>query len=53
MLATGSRYRAHVELAEAKPRSADSVEVVWRLTYEVEGQPKPCCVADLVFRYNS
>ena len=26
-------------------------EVVWRLTYEVEGKPKPCCVADLVFRY--
>jgi len=27
--------------------------VVWRLTYEVEGKPKPCCVADLVFRYYS
>ena len=26
-------------------------EVVYRLTYEVEGEPKPCCVADLVFRY--
>jgi len=25
--------------------------VVYRLTYEVEGQQKPCCVADLVFRY--
>ena len=53
MLATGSRYRAHVELAEVKPLSADSVEVVWRLTHEVEGKPKPCCVADLVFRYYS
>ena len=29
------------------------VEVVWRLTYEVEGKPKPCCVADVVFRYYS
>ena len=26
-------------------------EVVYHLTYEVEGEPKPCCVADLVFRY--
>ncbi len=53
MLATGSRYRAHVELPEVKPLGPDSVEVVWRLTYEVEGKPKPCCVADLVFRYYS
>ena len=39
------------------PRSSSSAtsgaEVVWRLTYEVEGKPKPCCVADLVFRYYS
>jgi len=26
-------------------------EAVYRLTYEIEGEPKPCCVADLVFRY--
>ena len=53
MLATGSRYRMHVEIAEVKQLSGSGVEVVWRLTYEVEGQPKPCCVADLVFRYYS
>ena len=23
----------------------------YRLKYEVEDSPKPCCVADLVFRY--
>jgi acyl dehydratase len=50
MLATGSRYRMHVEVAEVKPLDGGA-EVVWRLTYEVEGKPKPCCVADLVFRY--
>ena len=50
MLATGSRYRMHVEIAEVKALPAGA-EVVWRLTYEIEGQPKPCCVADLVFRY--
>ena len=53
MLPTGSRYRAHVELAEAKPLGASGVEVVWRLTYEIEGQSKPHCVADIVFRYYS
>jgi len=42
-----------VELAEAKQLGASGVEVVWRLTYEVEGQSKPCCVADIVFRYYS
>ena len=50
MLSTGSRYRMHVEIAEVKQLKG-GVEVVWRLTYEVEGKPKPCCVADLVFRY--
>ena len=39
----------HVSLAEAScPRR---VQVVYHLEYEVEGQAKPCCVADLVFRY--
>ena len=50
MLATGSRYRMRVEIAEVKPLDGGA-EVVWRLTYEVEGKPKPCCVAELVFRY--
>ena len=52
MLATGSRFRMHVEVAEVKQLDGGA-EVVWRLTYEVEGKPKPCCVADLVFRYYS
>jgi hypothetical protein len=42
-----------VEVAEVKQLGESGVEVVWRLTYEVEGKPKPCCVADLVFRYYS
>jgi acyl dehydratase len=52
-LVVGSRIRAHVEVAEVKKLGESGVEVVWRLTYEVEGKPKPCCVADLVFRYYS
>lgn len=53
-LKVGSRIRMKVGIAEVKELSApggDAAEVVWRLTYEVEGESKPCCVADLVFRY--
>ncbi len=49
-LRVGSRVRMHVELAEAKLLEGGA-EAVYRLTYEVEGETKPCCVADLVFRY--
>jgi acyl dehydratase len=51
-LPVGSRIRMHVEVAEVKALEGGA-EVVWRLTYEIEGKPKPCCVADLVFRYYS
>ena len=49
-LRVGSRIRMHVEIAEVKELEGGA-EAVYRLTYEVEGEPKPCCVADLVFRY--
>ena len=49
-LRVGSRVRMHVTLAEATEVSG-GVQVVYHLVYEVEGQDKPCCVADLVFRY--
>jgi acyl dehydratase len=53
-LRVGSRIRVHVAVAEVKALQSDgapAAEAVYRLTYEVEGQQKPCCVADLVFRY--
>ena len=53
-LRVDSRIRMHVVVAEVKAIEApggDAAEVVYRLTYEVDGQDKPCCVADLVFRY--
>ena len=49
-LRVGSRIRMHVDLAEVKALEGGA-EAVYRLTYEVEDEPKPCCVADLVFRY--
>ena len=46
----GSRVRMHVTVAEVKD-VAGGVEVVYHMAYETEGQTKPPCVADLVFRY--
>lgn len=51
-LRVGARTRMHADLAEFKELQG-GVEVVYHLTYEVEGETKPCCVADLVFRYYS
>ena len=49
-LKVGARSRMQVELIEANEVKGGA-EAVYRLTYEVENEPKPCCVADLVFRY--
>ena len=46
----GSRIRAAIELPEAED-IAGGVQATFRLTYEVEGQQKPGCVADIVYRY--
>ncbi len=49
-LKVGSRIRMHVELTEVNELEGGA-EAIYRLTYEIEDEPKPCCVADLVFRY--
>ena len=49
-LRVGSHVRMHVRIAEVKELDGGA-EAVYRLTYEVKGEAKPCCVADLVFRY--
>jgi len=46
----GSKLRAQIELGAVKPLAA-GFQVIYRLTYEVEGQAKPGCVADIVFHY--
>ena len=53
-LRVGRRIRMHVLLAEVRALTGpagDGAEAVYRLTYEIDGEQKPCCVADLVFRY--
>jgi acyl dehydratase len=51
-LPVGSRFRMHVAIPEVTELKGGA-EAVYRLTYEVEGGAKPCCVADLVIRYYS
>jgi acyl dehydratase len=53
-LRVDSRIRMRVQVADVKAidgPGGQGAEAVYRLTYDVEGQDKPCCVADLVFRY--
>jgi acyl dehydratase len=45
-----SRVRAGAELASVE-EVPGGVQVVVRLTYEVEGQEKPACVAETVARF--
>lgn len=46
----GSRVRAAVELA-AVDQVDGGVQATFRLIFEVDGQAKPGCVADIVYRY--
>ncbi|HEX7276295.1 MAG TPA: MaoC family dehydratase, partial [Acidimicrobiales bacterium] len=46
----GSRVRAEVSLASVEPVPG-GVQVTFHLLFEVDGQPKPGCVADIVYRY--
>ena len=46
----GSRIRAAIELATVEDIPG-GVQATFRLVYEVEGRPKPGCVADIVYRY--
>ena len=41
------------ELAEATELAEGAAQAVYHLTFEVENEPKPCCVADFVMRYYS
>ena len=51
-LRVGSRFRMRASLAEDQVLDG-GIQVVFHLVYEVENEAKPCCVADLVFRYYS
>jgi acyl dehydratase len=46
----GSKVRMGAELLSADD-IAGGAQVSMRFTFEVEGAPKPSCVADIIFRY--
>jgi acyl dehydratase len=48
----GSNLRLSAELADVED-VAGGVQVTVRLTFEVEGQDKPACVAEALYRYLS
>ena len=45
----GSRLRARTVLLNAE-RAGEGVEIVYRITVEIEGEEKPACVAESVVR---
>lgn len=49
-LPVGSRVRMHVSVLSVNDVPG-GLEAVYHLVYETEGQAKPPCVADMVFRY--
>src|SRR5438552_14112433 len=49
-LKEGQRYRLSVKLTDAK-QSANAVEALLAATMEIEGESKPACVAELVYRF--
>ena len=51
-LPVGSRICMHASLTAAT-EILGGIQVIYHLEYKVDGKPKPCCVADLVFRYYS
>lgn len=46
----GGKLRMKATLAEAEEIQG-GIQVVIKLTFEVEGQEKPCCIADAIYRY--
>jgi acyl dehydratase len=46
----GSRVRMGAEISAVEPVSG-GLQCTLACTFEIEGQPKPACVAEIVFRY--
>lgn len=47
----GSRVRATAQVMDAKPIEADGVQLLVRITVDLEGSSKPACIADFIARY--
>jgi len=47
----GSNIRARIALQSMKDVDEKAVEMVFKVTVELEGSEKPCCVAEWIARY--
>ena len=47
----GSNLRLGAELLEVEDVGGGGAQITMRFTFEVEGAPKPSCVAEIIFRY--
>ncbi len=52
-LKLGDSYRVAFQLGAVKDLGGGWVEGIFNVTVEVENQPKPACVAELVFRFKA
>jgi acyl dehydratase len=46
----GKRVRLHAKVAEAKEIEPNGIQVTYDLTFEVEGEDKPACIAQTISR---
>ena len=46
----GSRLRGRLKLAACEPIDNNGVQMTWQTTIELEGAPKPACVAESIAR---
>lgn len=47
----GSRIRGHGQLVEAEETKDGGVQMIVRVTVEIEGEERPACVADTISRF--
>ena len=47
----GSKLRLGADLLDVEDVGGGGAQVTMRFTFEVEGAPKPSCVAEIIFRY--
>ncbi len=47
----GSKLRLGADLVSVERVGGGGAQVTMRFTFEVEGAPKPSCVAEIIFRY--
>ena len=51
LLKEGDRFRLSIELGEVTEKRKGWVEAIFLGSIEIDGAPKPACVAECVFRF--